>query len=60
MLSDEQRLREKGWSKDRGMWIYKGDTFAAFTFAAAVLRQRAHDAAEAKKAEAETVMASIR
>lgn len=55
-------LRSKGWSIDRGMWIFNGDTFCGFTLEAAVARQRGRDLAEwtaRQQARAETIMASI-
>lgn len=36
-------LREKGWSLDCGLWIFKGDSSAAFTLEAAIARQKGHD-----------------
>lgn len=56
---DEEYLRSHGWTEDRGMWIFRGETFAAFTLAAAVKRQRQrqHDAVEAERARIERELA---
>ena len=52
-------LRSKGWSIDRGMWIFKGDKSCGFTLEAAIARQKGHDLAAIERTKAEAVMASI-
>lgn len=52
-------LRSKGWSIDRGMWIFKGDKSCSFTLEAAIARQKGYDLAAIERVKAEAVMASI-
>ena len=55
--TDEEYLRSHGWTEDRGMWIFRGETFAAFTLSAAVKRQRQDDAVQVERARIERELA---
>lgn len=39
-------LRSKGWSIDRGMWIFNGDKSCRFTLEAAIARQKGNELKE--------------
>ena len=57
--TDEEYLRSHGWTEDRGMWIFRGETFAAFTLSAAVKRQRQDDAVQVERARIERELARL-